>query len=270
MDLTKTIENCRKLARKTTWWCAVFEILNTLFIRLHWKSHWGIPVSFHRQRNIPFYMRLGTTDWDTFTVTFLLDEYGFVCKHLPKLRTIVDLGANIGDSVRYFADAYDEGKILAIEPDADNYKMCKKNVERINTSDRIRCKQCFVGARSGYSGIDRSKGEWSYTMNRTATAEERIPVVTISDLMQEFGFNEIDLLKCDIEGAEAELFHECSGWIFQIHHLAIETCPPYSVALLENELAASGTHFVKLYHEVPDGFHELALFRRVGSVTLPH
>ena len=207
-------------------------------------------------------MRLGTTDWSTFTVTFLLDEYRFVLDKIPTVRSIVDLGANIGDSARYFADAYPEVNILAIEPDFGNFEICKRNLNQIKSPVRIKCKQCFVGAQSGYAGLDRSKGEWEYSMDRTASAKERIPVVTMSDLIREFNFAEIDLLKCDIEGAEEELFNECSSWISQIKHIAIETCPPYSVAILEQKLASTGVQFVKLHHEAPDGFHELALFRR--------
>jgi len=262
MNLKKKFNDWRKLARATTGWCVGFDILNTLSFRLHWKARFGIPVRFRPHRDLPFYMRLGTTDWSTFTVTFLLDEYGFVREKIPALRTIVDLGANIGDSARYLADAYPEANIVAIEPDSGNYKICRKNMERIKSSDRITCKQCFVGAQRGYAGIDRSKSEWEYSMDRTASSAERIPIITMSDLLSEFKFTEIDLLKCDIEGAEAELFHECSGWISRIRYIAIETCPPYSVAILEQELAATGIQFIKLHHAAPDGFHELALFRR--------
>jgi FkbM family methyltransferase len=261
MNLIRQFSRARKVAEKTTGWCALFEVLNTLSTRLHWKSRLGIPLIF-RRRNLPFYMRLGTTDWETFNVTFLLDEYGFVRDKIPALKTIVDLGANIGDSARYFADVYPKARIVAIEPDSGNYNICRKNMERISPSGRVSCKQCFVGSHLGYAGVDRSQGEWGYRMDRTALAVERVPVVTMVDLMLEFGFTEIDLLKCDIEGAEAELFHECSGWISRIRHLAIETSPPYSVAILERELAASGTQFIKLHHAAPDGIHELALFRR--------
>ncbi len=262
MNLKNQINNFRYLAAKTSGGCALFNFFNTVFTRLNWKSKLGIPVGFQQKRGVPFYMRLGTTDWETFNVTFLLDEYKFVIDQVPKLKTIVDLGANIGDSARYFADSYPEARIVAIEPDSGNYKICAKNMERITPSGRVSIKQCFVGSYPGFAGVNRSQGEWGYSMDRATSAVERIPVVTMANLMQEFGFAEIDLLKCDIEGAEVELFQECSGWISRIRHLAIETCPPYSISILEQKLAASGIQFIKLHHGAPDGVHELALFRR--------
>jgi len=210
-------------------------------------------------------MRLGTTDWSTFRVTFLYDEYGFVRQHLPTVRTIIDLGANIGDSVRYFADTYPEAEILAVEPDAGNYAVCQKNAAMMVPSERVRCKQCFVSSHPGYAGIDRSKGEWEFRMDQTVSAAEQIPVVTIGELLREFKIAEVDLLKCDIEGEEVELFRRCSDWIFRIRHLAIETSPPYSVSALEKDLERNGAKFKKLHHSAPDGYHELALFSRCGE-----
>jgi FkbM family methyltransferase len=262
MNLTHKLKEWRELATATNWRCVGFDILNLLSTRLRWKSSTGVAVPYRLPENEAFYVRLGTTDWSTFRITFVFDEYGFVGEQIPTLKTVVDLGANIGDSTRYFMEAYPGAEIVAIEPDLGNFEMCRKNVARLTKAGRVNCKQCFVGAEAGHAGVDRSEGEWSYAMDRSATAAEKIPVVTMSDLMQEFHFSEVDLLKVDIEGAEVELFQDCSGWISRIRHIAIETQPPYSVALLEKDLAAAGAAFVKLHHAAPDGYHELALFRR--------
>lgn len=262
MDLAKKMHDWRALARATNAWYVGLDILNTVCLRLRWKFGFGLPVRTRSADTTPFFIRPGTTDWSTYKITFLSDEYGFVRDSVPTPRSVVDLGANIGDSTRYFADIYPDATIIAIEPDAGNFEMCRKNVERTVPSGRVACKQCFVGAQAGEAGIDRSQGEWAYAMDRSGAAAEQIPVITMSDLMREFNLAEVDLLKCDIEGAEEELFRDCSAWISRVRHLAIETCPPYSITRLEKDLAHAGASFVKLHHTAPDGFHELALFRR--------
>jgi FkbM family methyltransferase len=260
--IKQQIRRSRELSAQTTIWCALFEILNRAFIRLKMKNQLGLPVKVVKNAKKFFYMRLGTTDWDTFNVTFLLNEYGFVRNRVPMVDSIVDLGANIGDSTRFFSEQYPNAKIVAIEPDYGNFKICRKNVQHLESSNRVFCKQCFVGATSGYAVVDRSKGEWSYRMDRNSSYGDKIPVITIKQIMAEFNLEEIGLLKCDIEGGECELFSDCSGWITRVKYLVIETNPPYSVDILEAALIAAGGEFVRIHHLVPDGFHELALFGR--------
>jgi hypothetical protein len=55
---------------------------------------------------------------------------------------------------------------------------------------------------------------------------------------------EIDLLNCDIEGAEAELFGDCSSWIKRVRHMVVELHLPYTTEAFLSALEASGTGFV--------------------------
>lgn len=254
---------CRQ--RTTSWSLAIFELLNRVFCRLGWKARRSIPIFCTRDRKSLFYLRLGTTDFETFQVTFLRSEYKFVEDKLRGLRRIIDLGANIGDSTRYLAESFPDALILAVEPDPENYKVCLKNLRE---TPKASAKQCFVGGFSGAAGLDRSGGEWGYAMQRTGTTEE-IPVVTMATLLKEVGWQSVDLVKCDIEGAEQEVFENCSDWIERVAHIAVETAPPYGVSKLEDALARSGQKFEKRYHSAPDGFHELALFSRATPNNQP-
>ena len=40
--------------------------------------------------------------------------------------------------------------------------------------------------------------------------------------MAEFGLDHVDLLKLDVEGAEIELFSDCSGWIDSVDAIVTE------------------------------------------------
>src|SRR5215204_4020257 len=57
----------------------------------------------------------------------------------------------------------------------------------------------------------------------TDSAEGAIPVVTVPNLLATAGLDRIDVFKCDVEGAEAEVFAECGAWIDRIGVISLET-----------------------------------------------
>src|SRR5258705_8638429 len=77
----------------------------------------------------PLYIRLGTTDWLVLEELYLDDGYGAVLRNLPDARQIIDLGSNIGLSVRLWQKHYPHAHIVAVEPDDDNFNICRMNVE---------------------------------------------------------------------------------------------------------------------------------------------
>ena len=58
----------------------------------------------------------------------------------------------------------------------------------------------------------------------------------------------IDLLKCDIEGAERELFEDCRSWIAQVNAIVIELHPPYTLTDLLVALKRGGADFQVAVH----------------------
>jgi translation initiation factor 2B subunit (eIF-2B alpha/beta/delta family) len=48
------------------------------------------------------------------------------------------------------------------------------------------------------------------------------------------------MLKCDIEGAERLIFADCRSWIQHIGVIVVETHPPYSLQLLQEDLKRCG------------------------------
>jgi hypothetical protein len=67
------------------------------------------------------------------------------------VRTIIDAGANIGLASLYLAQAFRECRILAVEPDPDNFEILIHNVRRLK--DRVVC--VLVSGRERF-GVWRS------------------------------------------------------------------------------------------------------------------
>jgi len=151
-------------------------------------------------------------------------EYGFDYPINP--RTIIDAGANIGCATRYFLDRYDTAKIVAIEPDQANFNIlranCKSsnNVVLINKAlwpsqvdlqlDYSHNAECAVRTTNSKSPAD--------PLNRVVFCETITPFQLVED------YGHIDILKLDIEGAEAALFSPANdlSWLESVTCIVIE------------------------------------------------
>jgi len=121
---------------------------------------------------------------------------------------IVDAGANIGASAVYFALTFPGARIVAIEPEEQNFRLLQKNVEGLD----VRCLHAALAANPGHvKVVDPGEDNWGY---RTEPAESGIPCVSVPEIYQQecsaavFPF----LVKIDIEGAEADVFASNFGW----------------------------------------------------------
>lgn len=147
----------------------------------------------------------------------LEEEYGFAVRWIKArgldqtaLR-IVDAGANVGYTSIYFLSFFPQASLLAIEPDPANFRVLEQNLSCSGAAQVPRALQAALLSQSGLSVmIDRQGGDkkdWSFTV-RPSTAVEGIPSVSVQDLLQQTGWPQIDILKIDIEGSEADVFSE--------------------------------------------------------------
>jgi Methyltransferase FkbM domain len=76
------------------------------------------------------------------------------------------------------------------------------------------------------------------------SGEVSVDVLTVADISQASEFEgDIDLLKCDIEVAEKEVFAKCPAWIHRSRNLLIEIHGGYSADGLLRDLGANGASF---------------------------
>src|SRR5262245_54333406 len=73
-------------------------------------------------------IRLRTTDGAVFHKVFIENEYDLALAQDPSI--IVDAGANVGMTAVYFALRYPNARIIAIEPESENFGILKSNAKR--------------------------------------------------------------------------------------------------------------------------------------------
>jgi FkbM family methyltransferase len=194
----------------------------------------------------PLLFRLGSTDILVIEEIFLKGEYDCVLNSdLKDPALIVDLGANSGYSVRLWSQKYTTGRIIAVEPDPENARMCRMNCRLGKCLDRVDVIPAFVGGREGKATLINSGSEWSYTMSKGAeSGKQSIDVMTIPQILAQVGAKGcIDLLKCDIEGTERELFEHAHDWLRRVRNIVVELHAPYELGHLKQQLADAGASF---------------------------
>jgi hypothetical protein len=125
------------------------------------------------------------------------------------------------------------------------------NCRRLIESGRVVVVGAFVGACDGEATIDRSGESWEFRKGDAPPADaaavhEVIPCLSIPTLLRRAAVDDgsrIDVLKCDIEGSEAELFAACAPWIGRVERIIVEVHPPYSLERLYADLRRAGWDF---------------------------
>jgi FkbM family methyltransferase len=202
----------------------------------------------------PFYVRLGSTDVLVLEEIFFAGEYDCVlAARLKDVRLIVDLGANAGFSLRFWSAAYPGATMIAVEPDSENADLCMRNSVAGGYADRVKLIQACVGAQARQTNLSRVHGAWMYAMTEEAVEEGGgTEVLTMPQILAQINSSDpIGLLKCDIEGAERELFAAPLPWISRVEFMVIELHPelhpPLELNALMQHLKDSGGEFRILY-----------------------
>jgi FkbM family methyltransferase len=180
-----------------------------------------------RHAMYPVLARLGgSSDLDVFNQIFIFDEYSCV-RDIRNPYLIFDLGANVGYSSAYLLSKFPTAAIVAVEPDPANFELCRKNLAPYG--DRV---QVVLGAAwSNRSKLLLSRGtfgdgrEWATQVKEGKRNGDLAAVEgwDIPSLIQLTDKQQIDLLKVDIEGSEANIFGgNSSEWLPKVRNICIE------------------------------------------------
>lgn len=211
----------------------LFPSLQNRDFRLR-PRHWRFPVL----------VRAHTADMSVITELFDWDIYRPAIQMVPGAAgKILDLGGNIGLSVRFWQEYFPESFIVVVEPDRGNFRQLLKNIQAGPAPGKVHAIRAFAAAEPGEAFLDRSGDEVRFRMTCVQGEDaEKIPKRTVAGLLTLLAGSDgpIDLLKCDVEGAEAEIFHNCRPWIGRISRAAIETHDPYNAEKLLEDLRLAG------------------------------
>ena len=183
----------------------------------------GVSVMARRRDAVPFYEQFG------------LEAYG-VGVPVP-VRTVVDLGANVGFAAVALAARYQGARIVCVEPDAESFALLERNLA-LNGVDAVALRAAVAGASGRRFSV--SAGSAPASNRVVAAADGPVEGVTVAELLARAQVGEVDLRKVDIEGAEAEVFADAASWAPRVGAVIAELHEPFGVADADRLLGAFG------------------------------
>lgn len=189
-----------------------------LFIKIKLKqtNNLNIPELKHS-----FKLRPNTSDLQVFYQLFSEREYDNPIDFTPKV--IIDAGANIGLTSIFYANKYPNAKIIAIEPDSENFEVLEHNTKNYPQiallQNGLWYKDVFLNISDKFKG-----GKWAMVVEEASEkSENSINAISIDTILKQFNINKIDILKMDIESAEKEvLSYNYQNWLPKTKMLIVE------------------------------------------------
>lgn len=165
-----------------------------------------------------------------------------------KCRTIIDIGANIGDFTVYAAHKAPEATVIAVEPEPGNAGMVGKNIAANHLESRTKLHEVGVGKRGSFTLYvdDTCSGGTSLFKHTEKSHEITVPVIPLQEIFEKEHIKHCDYLKMDCEGGEYDAFYGLPDAYFQrIAFMAIEyhhfsKDPLHTPAKLKEFLEAKG------------------------------
>jgi FkbM family methyltransferase len=149
------------------------------------------------------------------TVADIFDSRLYDCR-ADGVRRILDLGANIGVATLFFAARFPQAEMACVEPSPDNQALLRQNIQLNGIRGTVF--DGAVGTASGHADLYVGANPDNFSLTPASASGEtlRVQQFAVPEVMSAMGWDEIDLLKIDIEGYEKTLFHSNQAWLGRV------------------------------------------------------
>lgn len=165
-------------------------------------------------------------------------------KHVKSGDIVLDIGAHIGYYTLIAAKIVgNRGRVYAFEPDPKNFQLLKKNTEENKYKNIVLVNKA----------LSNKPGNIKLFLNKENTGDHRIyastekrksiniQAITLDDFFKDKS-KKVDIIKMDVQGAEARIFNGASGLIKKNKNIKILTeFWPYGLELCGSSAQEYGT-----------------------------
>lgn len=169
-------------------------------------------------------------DTATIIVVFFKYDYGIIENN----STVIDIGGNIGSFSLYAASSSKNTKVFAYEPLSNTYDLLSENIKLNNFEKKITAFNFGVGSTREKRKLFLTGGSPFNSLYSDKPDENfiEIDLVSLEDVFIDNNIETCDVLKCDCEGAEYEIFYNAPDKIlnkikeirFEYHRLSEKSC----------------------------------------------
>jgi FkbM family methyltransferase len=155
----------------------------------------------------------------TFYATYLANEWGLL--RLRPGDAVLDAGANVGDfAILASQRVGPSGRVVAVEPSPVALKYLQRNLISNNARNVIVADVMLSGV--GESTRVKRMGTYVVRASYDDPTSERMRTSTIDELLNGLSIDHIDVVKMDIEGAEASALRGAK-FLERVRELCVET-----------------------------------------------
>jgi FkbM family methyltransferase len=153
---------------------------------------------------------------------------------LEEGQTVIDLGAYAGLSSMLFSQRVGRnGRVIALEPDPLNHQCAAINLDLFKRLTGLEIELLNTAVWTDDAGLDFSAdgcmGSSAVEFIGDRGDQLHVPSVSLDQLLDMTACRTVDLLKCDIEGAESRIFMDSARLSDSVKMMVIETHTPYDV-----------------------------------------
>lgn len=187
-------------------------------------------------QNRKLLLRTYDGDIDIFFEIFFNNIYRLPGVNPASIKTIVDLGSNVGLSVVYFLRQYPGASVICVEPEPSNFVQLSKNLLPEITSGKVMAIEAAVTGKDGNVSFEPATVKYNSRIGEGSLAKNT-KGICINTLLDQFGISHINLLKMDVEGAEAAIFSANVDWLRKVDNIIIELhgTEAYTICMLALE-----------------------------------
>ncbi len=132
-----------------------------------------------------------------------------------KIKTVLDIGANEGQSIEVFSQLCPEAQIYSFEPLSDCYE---KLISKYSEVDKVKAFNIALGNESGSLMFNRNNfsaassifeitvsAKKNYPSTSIKTTQEEVSIERLDDFSKHLNLESPTLIKIDVQGAEAQV-----------------------------------------------------------------
>jgi FkbM family methyltransferase len=173
----------------------------------------------------------------------LADVFGGVYEcRADGVKHILDLGSNVGIATLFFASRFPDAEIACVEPSPGNLALLQRVIRMNDVHGTVF--EGVIGPAAGEAElhVDCNADMFSLTPASVSANTLKVRQFAVPEILTALGWDDIDLLKIDIEGYEKVLLGEDNGWLSRVRTIVGEAHghANYGIAELRSDLEPFG------------------------------